>query len=372
MLQSGLLNQVHGSIGHTSSANPATAFEFGSAVPGLPFVNNCVPGTACARDGLYLFDETRDFNHNEDTKEVSAHVKWEIVPKLHTDFDAQYVDSRVVNHDILVTAGSLADYQYSTGSSGVPQVTLLPNANTNYAAGGFSNPTNYFIPFPAILAFSNSGGSPNTYKGTHTNVLPAFNVRFGFTDKDFVRFAYSKAISRPDTGLLRNTVQINSPFINANADSPSSAGRLTCRGQLGDRISVSIAYYRHERLLLPQLRPSRKYAQQAVVGLRFIPARLPPVSSMPIRAASLATKTRSSRRAPRPAPNSPTYSSVRYIQACGPTCGKVIVSPSEQRRASSIQSTTSIFMLRSWESSTYCLCSRSQSSSRLSERSTTE
>ena len=460
LLQSGLLTQAHGSIGHTNSADPATAFEFGSAVPGLPFVNNCAPGTACARDGLYVFDEARDFNHNEDTKEVSAHVKWEIVPKLHADFDAQYVDSSVVNHDILVTAGTFADYQYSTGSSGVPQVTLLPNANTNYAAGGFSNPTNYFIPFiqgheendggresafamdakydiseggwldslkagvrysdrnqtirystfnwtpidtvftcngpafsintttpapytgdcagqgtfkgygagitgttnfsnfydkgvypngqlvflnkgtitnmtrvltsldgahtnapglytsicdrtglipgscflpadvsntdeqtkaayvmlnfggantsifgqvnvvgnvgvrvvqteetaigsisypaptnllalgacvpptgaavvtpacyltPALLEFSNSGGSPDTFKGTHTNVLPSFNVRFGLTDKDFVRFAYSKAISRPDTGLLRNYVQISSPFINTNADSP--------------------------------------------------------------------------------------------------------------------------------------------------------
>src|SRR5450631_3984566 len=147
LLQSGLLTQAHGSIGHTNSPDPATAFEFGSAVPGLPFVNNCAPGTACARDGLYVFDETRDFNHNEDTKEVSAHVKWEIIPKLHTDFDAQYVDSKVVNHDILVTTGTFADYQYSTGSSGVPHVTLLPNANTNYAPGGFSNPTNYFIPF---------------------------------------------------------------------------------------------------------------------------------------------------------------------------------------------------------------------------------
>ena len=460
MLQSGLVNQVHGSIANTSSANPASAFDFGSAVPGLPFVNNCAPGTACPRDGMYVFDETRDFNHYEDTKEVSAHVKWEIVPRLHADFDAQYVDSSVVNHDILVTVGTLANYQYSTGSSGVPQVTLLPNANTNYAAGGFSNPTNYFIPFiqgheendggresafaadakydineggwldslkagvrysdrnqtirystfnwtpidtvftcngpafsvnatkpapytgdcagqgtfkgygagitgttnfndfysngvypngqlvflnkgtitnegrvlssldgastnapglytsicdrtglipgtcflpsevsqsdeqtkaaylmlnfggadanifghvnvvgnvgvrvvqtedtalggvsypsptnlqglgacvpptgvnvvsaacyltPAILAFSNSGGSPNSYEGTHTNVLPAFNVRFRFTDKDFIRFAYSKAISRPDAGLLRNTVQINSPYIDQTASSP--------------------------------------------------------------------------------------------------------------------------------------------------------
>src|SRR5260370_27764090 len=38
MLQSGHLTQAHGSIANTSSANPASAFNFGSAVPGLPFV----------------------------------------------------------------------------------------------------------------------------------------------------------------------------------------------------------------------------------------------------------------------------------------------------------------------------------------------
>jgi len=36
-------------------------------------------------------------------------------------------------------------------------------------------------------------------------------VRFGLDDKDFVRFAYSRAMSRPDIGLLRNYVQINTP-----------------------------------------------------------------------------------------------------------------------------------------------------------------
>jgi TonB-dependent receptor len=35
-----------------------------------------------------------------------------------------------------------------------------------------------------------------------------------------VRFAYSRAIARPDIGLLRNFVQINAPVINAGPDSP--------------------------------------------------------------------------------------------------------------------------------------------------------
>jgi TonB-dependent receptor len=464
MLQSGLLTQPHGSWAGSYSPNLQDAINTGSAVPGVPFVNDCGPGFTCAtnRDGLYFQNETRDFNHTEDTKEFSANIKWDILPQLHANFDGQYIDSKVVNHDILVATGSMANYQYSTGSNGVPQVQLLPGSNVNYAAGDLSNPHNYWIPFiqgheendggresafamdmkydidkggwldslkagvryadrnqatrystfnwtpiaanwncngpgfnadntqpapypacasghpnflgygagiwgttnfnnfydkgvypngqlvfvnkgtitnmgavlqalsgattnspigtgyqsicdrtglipgscflpseveqleeqtkaayvmlnfggpnadlfghvnvvgnvgvrvvqtkeisagavsypantnllalapcgtplgtnvvdpacyltPAILAFSNSGGSPNSFTGTHTNALPSFNVRFGLDAKDFIRFAYSRAISRPDVGLLRNYVQINSPFINTGPDSP--------------------------------------------------------------------------------------------------------------------------------------------------------
>jgi len=469
MLQSGLLTQPHGSWAGSYSPNIQDAINTGSVVPGVPFVNDCGPGFTCAtnRDGLYFQDETRDFNHMEDTKELSAHVKWDVTSQLHTNFDAQYVESSVVNHDMLVATGSMANYQYSTGSNGVPQVQLLPGSNVNYAPGDLSNPTNYWIPFiqgheeddggkeaafaadmkydlnsgggwldslkagvryadrdqttrystfnwtpiaanwncngpgfsitqttpapypvstagcnarpefngygagiwgttnfnnfynsgvypngnlvfmnrgtitntqavlqalsgavtnspiapgyqsicdrtgdslgtcflpseveqlseqtkagyamlnfggkdadifgvnvvgnagvrvvqtkevstgaasfpnttnlaalapcgtplgvgnvvnpacyltPAILAFSNgNNGTPNTYSGTHTDALPSFNVRFGLDAKDFIRFAYSKAISRPDIGLLRNYVSINSPFINTGPDSP--------------------------------------------------------------------------------------------------------------------------------------------------------
>ena len=45
-------------------------------------------------------------------------------------------------------------------------------------------------------------------------------MRFGFTDKQFVRFGYSKAISRPDFGLLRNSVAINAPPIDTSNSSP--------------------------------------------------------------------------------------------------------------------------------------------------------
>ena len=149
MLQSGLLTQPHGSWAGSMSPNIQDAINTGSVVPGVPFVNDCGPGFTCSsdRDGLDFQDETRDFNHNEDTKQGSLHVKWDIIPTLHADFDAEYVSADVIDHDMLVATGSMANYQYSTGSSGVPQVQLLPGSNVNYAPGGLSNPSNYWIPF---------------------------------------------------------------------------------------------------------------------------------------------------------------------------------------------------------------------------------
>ena len=149
MLQSGQLTQPYGSWAG-SFASEQAMINTGSAVPGLPFVNYCAAGSVggpCTNDGLYFQNESRDFDHKEGTKDVSAHLRWDITPRLHADFDAQYVKATVHNNDILVATGSMANYQYSTNSDGTPQVTLLPGSNVNYAAGGLANPTNYWIPF---------------------------------------------------------------------------------------------------------------------------------------------------------------------------------------------------------------------------------
>jgi len=84
---------------------------------------------------------------------------------------------------------------------------------------------------PALQAYSNGGGTANTLDGEYENWLPSFNVRFGFTDSQFVRFGYSKGISRPDFGLLRNSVAINAPPIDVSNSSPylvrDAAGNVT-------------------------------------------------------------------------------------------------------------------------------------------------
>ncbi|HVI05141.1 MAG TPA: TonB-dependent receptor, partial [Sphingomicrobium sp.] len=109
----------------------------------------------------------------------------------------------------------------STGSVGFPDATVLNAlAPCLPAPTGNSvvNPRCYLT--PGVLAFSSGGGIANTYRKSFTNWLPSFNVRFGLDNRDFIRLAYSRAISRPDIGLLRNFVQINAPVINTTPDSP--------------------------------------------------------------------------------------------------------------------------------------------------------
>jgi len=148
MLQSGQLTQGHGSFFGTWSPDINDAINAGSAVPGVPFVNDCFGG-ACTtlRDGLYFQDEARNFAHEEGTRDYSGHVSWTIQPRLKADFDAQYVEANTFNNDILVATGSMANYQYSTAGDGMPQVQFLPGSNVNYASGGLSNPHNYWLPF---------------------------------------------------------------------------------------------------------------------------------------------------------------------------------------------------------------------------------
>jgi TonB-dependent receptor len=94
----------------------------------------------------------------------------------------------------------------------------LPTCATPISGTAIVQPSCYLT--QQVLAFAAGGGSPNTLKASYTNVLPSFNIRFGLDSKSYIRFGYSRGLSRPDFGLLRNFVSINSPIINTGPDSP--------------------------------------------------------------------------------------------------------------------------------------------------------
>jgi iron complex outermembrane receptor protein len=56
---------------------------------------------------------------------------------------------------------------------------------------------------PQDIAFMNQGNYTDAGGASHDNFLPSFNVRFGLTDDQFIRFALSRALSRADMGLYK-------------------------------------------------------------------------------------------------------------------------------------------------------------------------
>lgn len=58
------------------------------------------------------------------------------------------------------------------------------------------------------IAFNNGAFAANAASQDHIHFLPSFNLKLDFTDKLVSRLAYSRAISRPDVGLLRNFTTI--------------------------------------------------------------------------------------------------------------------------------------------------------------------
>ena len=63
------------------------------------------------------------------------------------------------------------------------------------------------------IAFASGGGILSTAEATHRNWLPSFNLKVDLTDSWILRFAASRAMSRPDIGLLKNYIEIGSPSL---------------------------------------------------------------------------------------------------------------------------------------------------------------
>jgi len=58
-------------------------------------------------------------------------------------------------------------------------------------------------------AFMNQASYSQTGGASHTNWLPSFNLRLGVAEGQFVRFAASRALARPDMGLYKNFLNIS-------------------------------------------------------------------------------------------------------------------------------------------------------------------
>lgn len=71
----------------------------------------------------------------------------------------------------------------------------------------FLGEVNNFLP-EEVLAFANNGTSPRASAQTTDHWLPSLNLKYELTDDLLLRFAASKAISKPDIGQRRNYISI--------------------------------------------------------------------------------------------------------------------------------------------------------------------
>ena len=104
------------------------------------------------------------------------------------------------------------------GNIGVRYVTTEVNAIGGVQFPPFTAPTAPapgqptgpgFVTPQADRDFMNRATYSQEGGGSHKNVLPSLNVRFGITDEQYFRFAVSRALARPDMGLYKNYIGIS-------------------------------------------------------------------------------------------------------------------------------------------------------------------
>ena len=150
----------------------------------------------------------------------------------------------------------------STGATNFPQSTqVLPSGFANFAAycakqtapnADGTVPTGSQIPAlcrPGVtaaqqasaLAFANGGSVPDDAANEFGNWLPSFNVRLNLTPRLLMRFAASKAITRPNFGDLRNFVSLG--FNGANGVFEARATNPYLRPIKADQLDATAEWY---------------------------------------------------------------------------------------------------------------------------------
>jgi iron complex outermembrane receptor protein len=135
----------------------------------------------------------------------------------------------------------------SSGSTVFPNAFSVPTCVRNAAPGGLPFSIGCYLygngnltlgadeqvltGSPNAVAFANSGSSASTVRAKHDNFLPSFNLKLDLSDKWVVRFAASRALSRPDIGFLKNYTTIEAQLPGADANDPryirNGAGQVT-------------------------------------------------------------------------------------------------------------------------------------------------
>ncbi|GIX22112.1 MAG: hypothetical protein KatS3mg121_0895 [Gammaproteobacteria bacterium] len=91
---------------------------------------------------------------------------------------------------------------------------------------------------PDDVAFADGEDIPSVVEAEHSHTLPSFNVKFNLTEEWLLRFAASRAMARPDIGLLRNYLGVSK----TTPDQNDPNDPLWIKDENGDIIGAQVRY----------------------------------------------------------------------------------------------------------------------------------
>ena len=203
-----------------------TGFEPICGRRGQPGMNSgshvVVPGTCFAPDEIANISETTKaaylmakFGGNDNMHLGSV--------KVSGNIGLRFVETKDKSKGYLVFPSIFASQDPTTVC---PPTPLVPGGLTGTGKGSGQAGQ---VAFPAICfltaddaKFAAGAGTAvaQSASTTHRNLLPSFNLRFDLSRAWLLRLAASKAMSRPDIGLLKNYVQINQILPGNNPTDP--------------------------------------------------------------------------------------------------------------------------------------------------------
>lgn len=163
-------------------------------------------------DGCYLPNELNDIE--EETQAAYVMLKfggpdalWGGTP-VSGNIGLRYVETRNTS------TGSLSyPVAFSPTTTTCGAVTPVPGVPTTPGTIGC------YLSADEI-AFNSGGGALSTVETTHRNWLPSFNIKFDVREDWVMRFAASRAMSRPDIGLLKNYIQVSTSLPGTDPTDP--------------------------------------------------------------------------------------------------------------------------------------------------------
>jgi iron complex outermembrane receptor protein len=176
--------------------------------------------TTCVPDGLYCPVERQIVTEDVDAAYIMLKFGGE-----NTNFGSVNVRGNIGARFVKTTVTATGGVQFPLFTPPTPAVPPQPRSPLEVTPADD-------IAFMNQAAYEQEGG------GEHTNVLPSLNVRFGFTEEQFVRFAVSRALARPDMGLYKNYIGIG------RANPACGDGSVTYAGPncTGDALSYTPQY----------------------------------------------------------------------------------------------------------------------------------